>query len=109
MLFKFFCTQDAEVRHVETMPHARNPAFAGISRTVSNYLESLRNSWLGREDSNLRMVESKSTALPLGDAPRFGPVGKRRTLAAATPDSNGSRCTAAGSAPLWHGRTIVIM
>src|SRR4051812_30866290 len=28
-----------------------------------------RNAWLGREDSNLRMVESKSTALPLGDAP----------------------------------------
>jgi hypothetical protein len=27
------------------------------------------NAWLGREDSNLRMVESKSTALPLGDAP----------------------------------------
>ena len=27
-------------------------------------------SWLGREDSNLRMVESKSTALPLGDAPK---------------------------------------
>ena len=27
------------------------------------------NGWLGREDSNLRMVESKSTALPLGDAP----------------------------------------
>jgi site-specific DNA recombinase len=25
--------------------------------------------WLGREGSNLRMVESKSTALPLGDAP----------------------------------------
>ena len=28
-----------------------------------------KNAWLGREDSNLRMVESKSTALPLGDAP----------------------------------------
>ena len=25
--------------------------------------------WLGREDSNLRMGESKSPALPLGDAP----------------------------------------
>jgi site-specific DNA recombinase len=25
--------------------------------------------WLGREDSNLRMTESKSVALPLGDAP----------------------------------------
>jgi hypothetical protein len=28
-----------------------------------------RNAWLGREDSNLRMGESKSPALPLGDAP----------------------------------------
>jgi hypothetical protein len=26
--------------------------------------------WLGREDSNLRMGESKSPALPLGDAPK---------------------------------------
>lgn len=25
--------------------------------------------WLGREGSNLRMAESKSAALPLGDAP----------------------------------------
>src|SRR6266446_8235906 len=33
--------------------------------------------WLGREDSNLRMVESKSTALPLGDAPK-GRLEKRR-------------------------------
>ena len=31
-----------------------------------------RTAWLGREDSNLRMVESKSTALPLGDAPMTG-------------------------------------
>src|SRR5882757_9417046 len=28
--------------------------------------------WLGREDSNLRMGESKSPALPLGDAPTDG-------------------------------------
>src|SRR6476661_3505201 len=28
-----------------------------------------RNAWLGREDSNLRMAESKSAALPLGYAP----------------------------------------
>ena len=26
---------------------------------------------LGRQDSNLRMAESKSTALPLGDAPEI--------------------------------------
>src|SRR5215831_6132073 len=32
--------------------------------------EWTRINWLGREDSNLRMVESKSTALPLGDAPK---------------------------------------
>ena len=30
---------------------------------------SSNNRWLGREDSNLRMAESKSAALPLGDAP----------------------------------------
>ena len=28
--------------------------------------------WLGREGSNLRMAESKSAALPLGDAPTAG-------------------------------------
>src|SRR5262245_4507147 len=28
--------------------------------------------WLGREDSNLRMAESKSAALPLGYAPSRG-------------------------------------
>ena len=29
--------------------------------------------WLGREDSNLRMAESKSAALPLGYAPTLRP------------------------------------
>src|SRR5579872_2881177 len=29
----------------------------------------IRQFWLGREDSNLRMAESKSAALPLGYAP----------------------------------------
>src|SRR6185437_6653380 len=28
--------------------------------------------WLGRKGSNLRMLESKSSALPLGDAPSCG-------------------------------------
>ena|GEM_PF-3513373 len=30
-----------------------------------------RNDWLGRQDSNLGMAESKSTALPLGYAPKM--------------------------------------
>jgi hypothetical protein len=47
--------------------------------------------WLGREDSNLRMVESKSTALPLGDAP-IDPSGKRRDEPSAD--------------FLWHRRSI---
>ena len=38
--------------------------------------------WLGREDSNLRMAESKSAALPLGDAPKAdicaGPAATKR-------------------------------
>jgi hypothetical protein len=32
-------------------------------------LQKSKSRWLGREGSNLRMVESKSTALPLGYAP----------------------------------------
>src|ERR1700722_13847457 len=41
------------------------PAFAGP-------LAICDGEWLGRKDSNLRMPESKSGALPLGDAPRLG-------------------------------------
>ena len=40
-------------------------------------------SWLGREGSNLRMPESKSGALPLGDAPTA-----RRSIAASFQESN---------------------
>ena len=36
---------------------------------------------LGWQDLNLRMAESKSAALPLGDTPRFGQEGIR------TPDT----------------------
>jgi hypothetical protein len=51
-----------------------------------------RNAWLGREDSNLRMVESKSTALPLGDAPVSRPEsgGIRRGFLLATPVYRGN-------------------
>ena len=43
--------------------------------------------WLGREDSNLRMVESKSTALPLGDAP-ITCLESGGTIAARIPSGN---------------------
>ena len=46
------------------------------SARFSKHLISLDKIWLGREDSNLRMVESKSTALPLGDAPTTEPAGQ---------------------------------
>ncbi len=36
--------------------------------------------WLGREDSNLRMAESKSAALPLGDAPSWPADRRARTI-----------------------------
>ena len=63
---------------LETKSNARK---AGISGPFSRFLGSLaerRNGWLGREDSNLRMVESKSTALPLGDAPTDCPEKRGR-------------------------------
>ena len=34
------------------------------------------NVWLGWQDSNLRMPESKSGALPLGDIPMLTPTGE---------------------------------
>ena len=47
--------------------------------------------WLGREDSNLRMAESKSAALPLGYAPPAAFTRRRgaRTIAAARWPING--------------------
>ncbi len=39
--------------------------------------------WLGRQDSNLGMAESKSAALPLGYAPK-----ERRTILAETGEIN---------------------
>src|SRR5882724_12097197 len=44
----------------------------GTTRTFSKRPETPRNGdsgWLGRQDSNLGMAESKSAALPLGYAP----------------------------------------
>jgi hypothetical protein len=64
------------------MTKARNGAH--FSRAKMKFSKS-ENGWLGREDSNLRMVESKSTALPLGDAPpdRANPPGARSIAARA--------------------------
>ena len=42
--------------------------FFEISRYPSIF--NIQCEWLGREDSNLRMQEPKSCALPLGDAPK---------------------------------------
>src|ERR1700733_12572978 len=50
--------------------------------------------WLGREDSNLRMAESKSAALPLGYAPmrrkaRTALAESARTIVPGVPRRNG--------------------
>ena len=50
--------------------HARQAATGTVAKDVIPTIpKTWIGPWLGREDSNLRMVESKSTALPLGDAP----------------------------------------
>ena len=41
----------------------------GFTDSTGEYRDT-RTGWLGREDSNLRMPESKSGALPLGYAPK---------------------------------------
>jgi hypothetical protein len=55
----------------------RTPFNARKSRTFSGKLDMPyrdATGWLGREDSNLRMAESKSAALPLGYAPLYGRI-----------------------------------
>ena len=63
------------------MAHPRTSAPAGGSagsccQRSADWLD-YAVAWLGREDSNLRMAESKSAALPLGDAPSCPAVAQR--------------------------------
>ena len=58
--------------HRDRIPNCKSPLLAGLSATIGGIFSESRTAWLGREDSNLRMGESKSPALPLGDAPIAG-------------------------------------
>src|SRR5690242_17489378 len=42
---------------------------SGLPSTANSFFPGTRLIWLGRQDSNLGMAESKSAALPLGYAP----------------------------------------
>ena len=41
-------------------PIRKSPPLAGLSASIRDNFSKRRTAWLGREDSNLRMVESKS-------------------------------------------------
>jgi len=43
----------------------------GNKKGLQDVPQTLFEGWLGRQGSNLGMLESKSSALPLGDAPIF--------------------------------------
>jgi hypothetical protein len=71
----------------------RSGEFQNENRSISQDNEIAKDFWLGREDSNLRMAESKSAALPLGYAPSGGGARRRgaRTIAAGCRSINGRR------------------
>jgi hypothetical protein len=46
--------------HRDGAPNCKSPLLAGLSATIGGIFSEPRTAWLGREDSNLRMVESKS-------------------------------------------------
>ncbi len=48
----------------------KKPANGGLLADLVGEISRDWTGWLGREDSNLRMAESKSAALPLGYAPK---------------------------------------
>lgn len=67
------------IRSLWRLSMHKKPAIGGpFSRSGKKFSETWTG-WLGREDSNLRMGESKSPALPLGDAP-IAPNGSQRDL-----------------------------
>ena len=87
--YRRFFPGTAQIWSLKTIPQIRkSPPLARISGITEGKISWRRTDWLGREDSNLRMVESKSTALPLGDAPITGRAKERqafRELLLATP------------------------
>jgi hypothetical protein len=63
----------------ETVARQLNPPKCRRFPVLEKIHRRDRTVWLGREDSNLRMAESKSAALPLGYAPTplFSPAAAR--------------------------------
>jgi hypothetical protein len=80
------------------------PPLAGLSATIGGIFPEPQTAWLGREDSNLRMVESKSTALPLGDAP-ITCLESGGTIAARIPSGNARSIE--GVEPFQQARTAI--
>src|SRR5262245_37897454 len=60
------------IRDTETVGRVANAPYSREFRVLIESYEKSKTCWLGREDSNLRMAESKSAALPLGYAPSRG-------------------------------------
>ena len=81
----------AHFPQTETKPYLRNAAVPRGLSGIHMLARGDRTGWLGREDSNLRMAESKSAALPLGYAPSGGLLrrGGARTIATAIRPING--------------------
>ena len=61
--------REAEFGTQSQCARIKMPANGGHFRENMPSDLSAQTGWLGREDSNLRMAESKSAALPLGYAP----------------------------------------
>src|SRR5215831_7955960 len=61
--------REAEFGTQRQCARIKMPANGGHFRENMPSDLSVQTGWLGREDSNLRMAESKSAALPLGYAP----------------------------------------
>src|SRR3954454_7373715 len=67
--FRHFGRQLRELGVWRPPAESKKPAISGLFCDRLRPNRERPTAWLGREDSNLRMGESKSPALPLGDAP----------------------------------------
>ncbi len=74
--FRHSRTKNTEFGTWRFSAQPKKPANGGLLSDIVEKISRDWTGWLGRQDSNLGMAESKSTALPLGYAPT------RRTIAA---------------------------
>src|SRR6266849_1593739 len=92
-----FLNKNSRNLQSETQPTCPKPREYRRFSDAGHVRDRDRSGWLGRQDSNLGMAESKSAALPLGYAPSQGPRSRPDDSDEGRTDQRPSRLRAPGT------------